>query len=249
MKKLRLDACLWIAGYAVAAGLAWLTVRAEIDEQSAAAAAEAARVTALAIEADLDRIERQVAWLLRPGGEATQTADTAFMLATTPPIVGLRFVDGHGRAVYAATRTGFVRDTSDLAHTRAVLSADPDRPWMSPVRRIAGGPHADLALMRRNDSAVAIAELDLAFFGDTLDAASAAPGTRFALIDEAGTSIVGALDPDHASLVPIPRADWLLGITPPSAPLPLRRVVERFAAFASVVAAAAWLMRRLRRAP
>ena len=119
MKMSRLGLSLRIVGLAATAALAWLTVRADVEEAALAAADESARATALAIEAELDRIERQVAWLLRPQGDTTSAADTAFILDTTPAVSGLRLVDGQGRTIYVATRAGFRARIRRTPRTRA----------------------------------------------------------------------------------------------------------------------------------
>ena len=100
-------------------------------------------------------------------------------------------------------------------------------------------------MMRQGDPTVAVADLDLAFFGDVLDAAAVPPGTRFVLADDTGTPIAGETAPGPVTAVPIPRADWVLRVTPPAPALPPVRLAERFAAFVGVLAAAAWLVRRV----
>ena len=210
MRRLRPFALVAVVAALVAIFVtAYATIAADARLRERVALEDAARDAALAVEAFLDGIESQVAWLVRPGA-ATPAADTAYILARVPAVTRLRFIDGHGRLTYASTRAGFAPTDEDASHTRAFIAADPGAPWVSPVRRPGGRPQADLAVTRGADSGVAIADLDLSFVGDVLDAVHAPPGTHFALNDDAGIPIAGATGPGESIAVPIPRANWML---------------------------------------
>jgi hypothetical protein len=224
---------------AAAAG-AYATVAAETEARNQTALADSARDATEAVEAFLDGIERQVAWLGRPGA-STPAVDTAYIFARVSSIMRLQFIDGRGHLVYEATRDRFSPADVDASHSRAFLAADPSAPWISPIRRIDGRPHADLAVTRAPEAGVAVADLDLSFLSDVLGAVHAPPGTRFALADDSGTAFAGATGDDETALVPIPRADWVLRATSGSTGWPpLLPLAERFVALTGILATIAW---------
>ena len=228
---------------------AYVTTAADQRRRDDVARDDAARDAALALEAFLDGVESQVAWLVRPGA-ATPAADTAYILARVPAVTRLQFIDGRGRLTYTATRAGFAAADADASHTRAFIAADPGSSWVSPVGRPDGRPHADLAVTRSTDSGVAVADLDLSFVGDVLDAVHAPPGTRLTLSDDAGTPIAGTTGPGESSAIPIPRANWILRASGETGARPaLLPLAERVLALMALLAAITWSWRRFGRRP
>ena len=166
------------------------------EAQRSALAGQQQKAEALAgrIGGVMTELERQLAWTAQPAwksaGVEQQRADFARMLRQVPAITELFYIDSNGSERLKVSRfapDSIASQTNHAAEPRFVETVKA-RTWFGPAYVRNGSELSATVGMVHADGGVSVAEIDLAFVAELVNAAKADDGYAF-VVDQTGRLI------------------------------------------------------------
>jgi len=167
----------------------WMIYR-ETRANLTAAMAEKAEAVARRVELSLSDMERQISWVTRASVStlAQRQTDYAQLLNQQPSISQIFKLDGAGREQLRMTRAAVTMDSGADFSRDAIFSQGVARgASFAPATFRGERPYMSIAVAHSGqDAGVTVAEIDLRFLGDVVDAAQVGKSTTAYIVDPAG---------------------------------------------------------------